>query len=488
MSSLRLSCSVYQKNGWSVITGIVTLPHGLLASTDRLVKVSIISLTSFVLLLFPTWSAKAATKDLALVTPDPKQTDMTHPPGTLTLDGALDEAFNANPTLAATVAQRPVSEAGIVQAKIRVNPYYQTELAPAELTYRFFVLTTTTQLGFKRQRRIEVAKRLIDSTNATIRTMAWKIRQDTESAYFELAVSRQTLAVMEDYLETTKRLLATTQKRREARDASGLEVLRAEAAVADAKAQLAPVQVRVQQAVRQLNLILGRAPEAHIDTAPPDFLLLGKLSAHIPAFALLISEAEKSRPEFRQNDADLAVQVSRMKMAKSFWWPDVQTSIGMSSVPQVNAQDAGNWFGSHILNKPVAMVTMPLTINDHGQGILAAARAAYRQLQQQRLALINQVRQEVNLAYSATYATERQMDILFNESLPRQAKILSMSETGYKAGVLDLTAALTAQQTALATRLNFLQTSTSYFQALVQLERAVGRPIISEMVQGGKSP
>ncbi|MFT2536372.1 TolC family protein, partial [Escherichia coli] len=79
------------------------------------------------------------------------------------------------------------------------------------------------------------------------------------------------------------------------------------------------------------------------------------------------------------------------------------------------------------------------------------------------------------MAYSAAYATERQMDILFNESLPRQAKIVSMSETGYKAGVLDLTAALTAQQTALATRLSFLQTATSYFQALVQLERAVGR-------------
>lgn len=430
--------------------------------------------------------AKASTESLALAAPGKEKTAASPPK--LSLEDAFEESLNANPTLSATVAQRPIAESGVTQAKIRVNPYYQTEIAPAELTYRFFVLTTTTQLGFKRQRRVEVAKRLIGSTNATIRTMAWKIRQDTESAFFELAVARQTLAVMEDYLATTKRLLATTQKRREARDASGLEVLRAEAAVADAKAQLAPVQVRVEQAERQLNLILGRAPEASIDIAPPEFLSLGKLSAHIPAFSQLSAEAEKSRPEFKQNDADLAVQVSRIKLAKSFWWPDVQTSMGMSSVPQVNAQDAGNWFGSHLLNKPVWFVTMPLTINDHGQGILSTARATYRQLQQQRIALLNQVRQEVNLAYSASSATERQMDILFDESLPKQAKIVDMSETGYKAGVLDLTAALTAQQTALATRLNFLQTATSYFQALVQLERSVGRPIISEMIQGGTKP
>ncbi len=63
-----------------------------------------------------------------------------------------------------------------------------------------------------------------------------------------------------------------------------------------------------------------------------------------------------------------------------------------------------------------------------------------------------------------------------------------MSETGYKQGVLDLTAAITAQQSALAARLNFLQTATRYFQGLVELERAVGRPVITEMMQGGQAP
>ena len=162
--------------------------------------------------------------------------------------------------------------------------------------------------------------------------------------------------------------------------------------------------------------------------------------------------------------------------------------MGMSSVPQLTAQEAHNYWGSHVLNKPLWLLTMPLPINDHGQGILATARATYQQLLQQRVALVNQVRQEVNLTYSSAYATQRQMDILFKESLPRQVKILKMSETGYKSGVLDLTAAITAQQGALAARINFLQTATSYFQALVQLERAIGRPIISEMMKGGKAP
>ncbi len=406
--------------------------------------------------------------------------------GHISLEQALDEAYNANPTLAATEAQRPVAQAGVVQAKIRINPTYQTELAPAELTYRFAVLTTTTQLGFKRQRRIEVAKRQIDSTNATIRTMAWKIRQDTESAYLELSVARQTLTVMEDYVAVTKRLLATTKERQKGGDASGLEVLRAESAVADAKAQLAPVQVRVQQAIRQLNLVLGRLPEQPLDIAAPEFLTLGKVSAHIPAFDLLIDQAIKSRPEFRQIAADQAVQESRIKLGHSYFWPDVQTSVGLSTVTTLSAAQSGSWFGSHALNKPLILLTVPITVNDHGQGITQTARMGFRQLQQQRLALINQVRQEVNLAYSNSYSAERQMDILFNESLPKQAQIVVLSETGYRQGALDLTAAITSQQSALTARLNFLQTATRYFQALVELERAVGQPIISEMMAQGR--
>lgn len=402
------------------------------------------------------------------------------------LPQALELAYSANPTLAAAIAQRAVSQGEIAQAKIRINPTYQTELAPAEITYRFAVFTTTTQLGFKRQRRIEVARRLIDSTNATIRTMAWKTRQDTESAYFEVAAARQTLAAMEDYVATTRRLLAISKKRYEVRDASGLDVLRAEAAVADAKAQLAPVQVRVEQAGRQLNLVMGQPPEQTVDIEPPEFLLLGKLSARIPTYASLVEESQNSRPEFRQNEADMAVQKARIKMANSFWWPDIQSSIGMSSVSQLTAAQSNSWFGSHLLNKPVWLFTVPLTINDHGQGMLAIAKASLRQLEQQRLALTNQVRQEINLAYSNSLAAENQMYILFSESLPRQAKIVTMSETGYRQGALDLTTAITAQQTALAARLNFLQTATRYFQSLVELERSVGRPIITEMVSTTK--
>lgn len=409
--------------------------------------------------------------------------------GNITLDQALDEAYDQNPTLGATEAQRPVAESGVVQAKIRINPTYQTELAPAELTYRFAVLTTTTQLGFKRQRRIEVAKRQIDSTNATIRTMAWKIRQDTESAYLELAVARQVLAVMEEYVAVTKRLQAITNERRSGGDASGLELLRAESAVADADAQLAPAQVRVQQAMRQLNLVLGRLPDQNIGIAPPEYLLLGKVYAHIPSYETLVQQALISRPEFRQIAADKAVQESRIKLGHSFIWPDVQTSIGLSSVTQLTARESGSWFGSHMLNKPLMLLTVPLTVNDHGQGIMATARTSYKQLEQQRLALINQVRQEVNLAYSNSFSAERQMDILFNESLPKQAKIVVLSETGYKQGALDLTSAITAQQSALTARLNFLQTATKYFQSLVELERAVGHPIISEMMaNGAKQP
>lgn len=405
--------------------------------------------------------------------------------GVLTIDDALYEAYRANPVLAAVIAQRPVAQAGLVQAKLRINPTYNNQFAPEEATYHFVDIKTTTQLGFKRQRRIEVAQRLIDSTDATIRTMTWKIRQDTEAAFFELTVARQTLIVMQSYLDVTKRLFTIAQQRQQSRDASGLEVLRADAAVADAKTQLAPVMVRVQQAERQLNIVLGRLTEQPLQISPPAFLNLDHLPHQLPQFDQLVIIAEQYRPEYKQNSADLAVQQAKVKLARSARWPDVQIGMGISSVPQ---SPNVHYWGSHIKQKPFLYAQIPITVFDYGQGSEALARSTFSQLQVQRKALTNQVRQELNTWYSAAQGADQQLRIFIEETLPKQARVVVLTEKGYGAGVIDLTGAITAQQAALGARLGFLQASTRYFQALVELERATGRPLIGELTGGAQRP
>lgn len=400
----------------------------------------------------------------------------------LELDDALVEAYQANPTLRAAMAQEPVAEAGIVLAKQRLNPKASFQAAPLEATYHPVDLSIYIQLGLKRQKRIALAKRQIESTNALIRTTAWKIRQDTELAFYEMAVSKQVLSVLQEYLQIAERLQFITKKRLQARDVSGLDVLRAETAVADAKSQLAPAEVRVTQAQRQLNIILGRNPENSIDVSL-SLLPLEDVPPAFPDFQNLLSIAKLSRPEYRQFTANLAVEQARIKLARSARWPDIQVGAGVSSVPQT----AGSFSGSNFRYGPFGYLAVPIPINDHQQGPEAIARSSYRQILLQREAFTNQVEQELNLAFSNLQAAEKQLKVFVYDFLPKQRKVVVLTEKGYGAGVIDLTTALTAQQVALTARINFLQTVTRYFQARVEVERAVGKPLIADATGGSKT-
>ena len=441
--------------------------------TSRLLKNSVIATVLCGIVGIPAWAA------IAVEPPSSAPVSQERTSGRLTLEDALLEAFNHNPTLAAVIAQRPVAQANVVQAKIRVNPTYNNQFAPAEATYHYVDIKTTTQLGLKRQRRIEVAQRQIDATNATIKTFAWKIRQDTESAFFELVIATEVLKVMQEYVAITERLYAIAEKRLAARDASGLDVLRADAAVSDARAQLVPAVVRVQQAQRQLNIVLGRDPDVNVQVGRPNFLQLENTVVQLPTYSQLLSTARIYRPEYRQNAADVQVQEARIKQAYSLRWPDVQVGMGMSSVPLVPDK---NYFGTHVINRPFWYAQIPINIFDYGQGILANAKTTRDQLVVQRTAIDNQVEQELNVAYSGASTTAQQLAIFIKQTLPKQARVVVLTEKGYSAGAVDLTGAITAQQAALATRLNFLQAATQYYQALVAVERAVGKPVLLDII------
>lgn len=403
-------------------------------------------------------------------------------PQPLELDDALLEAYQANPTLRAAMAQEPVAEAGIVLAKQRLNPKASFQAAPLEATYHPVDLSIYIQLGLKRQKRIALAKRQIESTNALIRTTAWKIRQDTELAFFEMAVSKQVLSVLQEYLQIAERLQFITTKRLQARDVSGLDVLRADTAVADAKTQLAPAEVRVKQAQRQLNILLGRNPEAEIDVSL-SLLPLEDVPPSFPDFKTLLSLAQQNRPEYRQFTANLAIEQARIKVARSARWPDIQVGAGISSVPQT----AGVFSGSNFRYGPFGYLAVPIPINDHQQGPEAIARSSYQQILLQREAFSNQMEQELNLSFSNLQAAEKQLRVFITDFLPKQKQVVVLTEKGYSAGVIDLTTALTAQQVALTARVNFLLAVTRYFQARVEVERAVGKPLIADASGGPKS-
>jgi len=391
----------------------------------------------------------------------------------LTLEECLDSAYQANPTLKAAVAQESVTSAGIIQAKTRINPKYNVELAPVETTYRLADISTTLQLGNKRKFRIQVVKNQLESTNATVRTLAWKIREDTAQAFFELAIAAKTLNIVQDYLKIANDLLDISIKKEKVGDVAYLDVLRAQTALAQVKLQLAIAEANFNQAKRKLNLIMGRAANSVIEITPPSIFNLEQPPSTLPDFEDLITEAKNSRPEYSQFKANIAVEDSKVKLANSAKWPDVVVGGGLSLVTKTRR----SFLGENPSFGPEAYFQVPLTFVDHQQGPKAISQATIKQIEAQTIAFNNQVEQEVSLAYGNLEGTHKQLHIFLEDVLPKQKEILSLSQKSYELGFIDLTGAVTAQQTAVSSQISYLQAITTYFQSIIALERAVGKTL-----------
>ncbi len=396
----------------------------------------------------------------------------------LTLDEVLEEAYQANPTLKAAMATELIAEAGVIQAGTRINPSYNVQLAPAEQTYHLFDISSTWQMGNKRNLRIQIAKNQIESTNVTVKTLAWKIREDTAQAFFELAIASKALKIMQDYLEVAKNLLNIASKKQAVGEVAYLDVSRTQAALSQIKIDIATYEARLNRARRKLNLIMARPADTAIQVDYSEVLAL-ELPTQLPSFEDLLVEAKKNRIEYSQFNADIKVENSKIKLANSSKWPDVVIGGGLSSVSATR----NSFIGENFSYAPEVYFQIPIPIFNRQQGPRATSQATIKLLEAQSIAFTNQVEQEVSLAYSNFEGANKQLHLFLDEVLPEQKEILSLSQKSYDLGFIDLTAAITAQQSALLSQINYCQVLTTYFQTILDIERAIGKPISFDFSQ-----
>jgi len=88
---------------------------------------------------------------------------------------AMDRALSDNPALAATRARLGISDAEIRAAGFHPNPSFLMSYTPAEDLYRLGVQQTI-QLGFKRERRISLARAQRDVVRADINVAVLDLR------------------------------------------------------------------------------------------------------------------------------------------------------------------------------------------------------------------------------------------------------------------------------------------------------------------------
>ena len=125
-------------------------------------------------------------------------------------------------------------------------------------------------------------------------------------------------------------------------------------------------------------------------------------------------------------------------------------------------------------------LTLPLW--NRNQGPLAQVAASeVAQKNEERLLRVR-VRNEVALAHRKMALLRSQEEVFAQTVLPQAERNLELLRRGWQAGKFDLFRVITASRELAETRLRHLDLLDELWKASVELERAVGVPILS---QGG---
>jgi NodT family efflux transporter outer membrane factor (OMF) lipoprotein len=263
---------------------------------------------------------------------------------------------------------------------------------------------------------------------------------------------------------SAERTLALADSRRKVGAGSDLEVLQASANLQSFRDSARQLELGYQQALRALELLLGRYPAADIEVAAQ------LVSVPPPAPSGLPSALLERRPDVRAAERRIAAAFDLAQEAQAARLPRLALTAGASRISSelFVLQDRPNPVWSIGAN-----LTAPLF---HGGALKAqvqvrtaeqkAAVAAYAQV-----AL--QVFNEVENALASEFALRERVPIL-EQAVQDNQKALDLEEVRYRVGSSDLRA-VTQQQLALyAARTTLLRVRSEQLVQRVNLHLALG--------------
>ncbi len=307
------------------------------------------------------------------------------------------------------------------------------------------------------------------------------------AAYFALRSLDRQLAVTQRTVATREKFLELTRAQFERGVVSGLDVNRAEANLAAARAAVPDLQRQIAQTENQLQILLGQNPAPIVRSAPAEgqfFPSPPEVPAGLPA-ALL-----EQRPDLRQAENTLIAANARLKAVRASLFPTISLTGALGSqsgqLADLFSGPAATWaFGLGLL-QPIIDANRNVYQVD---AFSAREKQAILQYQQ----AVAQALREVADALAARQgyaelmrAQEAQVNAL------RGANQLVLKR--YVAGYSSYFEVIDADRDLFNAELQLAQAYQNNLTALVQLYKALGggwqiaADEVQKTVSGGQAP
>jgi NodT family efflux transporter outer membrane factor (OMF) lipoprotein len=293
------------------------------------------------------------------------------------------------------------------------------------------------------------------------------LESDVARAYMQLRGAQALTASQQANITEAQDSLQLTQIRQLHGLATGLDVEQARTQLSDTQRSLPGYESQAQQAINQLNVLVGQPPGTlDAELVPP---------AALPAVPQVVgvglpSTLARRRPDIREAEAQLHAATANVGVAVAGFYPDVSLT-GSLGLRAIDASYLTNW-ASHFYTLGPS-VSLPIFQGGRLRANLKLARAQEEAAALQYRGTVLNALREVEDALVA-YRTDRAALAKLQETVNSAQITLSLARSRYADGVDTFIQVLDAQRTLTSARQQSVQTELTLTDDVVALYRALG--------------
>jgi len=378
---------------------------------------------------------------------------------TLSLKEALDLAAEKHPLLSAAQAGVRRAEAGTVTARAYPNPTLlgqggrQQVRIPGNVTgpVQLLSFSQPLELGLLRPTRLKAAEQARSVAEAGVESRRLAVLSGVRRAFYAVLRRQSEITLLRENLRLVEDLRRRIQVSVDAGEAARLELVRAEAEVATARAQVNSAQIRVIEAMAGFRAAVGSEIPANVVLAgqldPPAALApLEEIQARVIASQPLLRMA---RSEVERAEAQLAFErVQRI--------PQPSIRVDYERYP-----DVPNWRVG---------IDIPLPFWNRREGPIGEAAALAAQAAAEERARRVEVLAALEGAYRRYQAASEQLAAFELGILKEAEAALAAAQTAYQLGERGIIDVLDAQRVLRNVRIDYLNAQFDRQAALIDLD------------------
>ena len=360
-----------------------------------------------------------------------------------------------------------------ITAKLFPNPILQVGTQSSwtqgnTLTRSGEVQTQVQQLfevAGKRGYRIESAGFGAQSSEAGFEDVIRQLSFTLKDAYYRVQLAQRRLALAEENRDRFARIMEVNTIRFKKGYIAEIDLIRIRLQVVDFQAQVIESLQEAESARADMRQLLRLSPASRLElTTDLDFRRVD------PDIDKLRSVALDARPDLRGKRATYSQREADLKLARAYRYPDV--TVGAGYAVQGPRGPDNQQMG--ILNLGV-----PLPLFNRNQGGVAQAEVAAQSAQADLDKTVNQVENQVDVAYQNLLQSRRLVEAYLAGVLDDARSTFTIVERAYERGGATILDLLDAARTSRAIQQNYIEALFAYQHNLFQLESAVGQEVSS---------